>query len=111
MAKLPIARIKPRDVKGRLAVAGAHARRGARHVPGVARWIWSCVLICGGGAYIAFRLYEWTQPAPAPYELPSRIELGHAADDLEIVDVPSPTGSGTIKSLARKHKPAPVTAE
>jgi hypothetical protein len=113
MSELPTARLHPRDAKERLAVVGAHARRGARRVPGIARWLWTCILGSVGVVYIVSRMIAWTSPPPRA-EPPTVIHLGSAADELEIIDVPSPTGSGTIKSLARKRSrvvtPPPVTA-
>jgi len=58
------------------------------------------------GGYVASRVTAWTRserPVPAP-----TLEL--RATDLEIIDVPSPTGTGTIRSLARRPHADPERA-
>lgn len=124
MADLPTARVYPRDAKDRLAVACVHARRGGRVVSEVARLLWTFLLASIGTAYLTSRVIEWTEPRHVSYEevtrpirlgggSAGRLELGDLGDRLEIVDVPSPTGHGTIKSLARKRTPPapPPTVE
>ena len=109
MSELPTARVRPRAAKDQLAVAAAHARRGARHVPRIARGFWTCLLCGVAVAYVIACLIEWTSPRRASSEPPRPIHL-EGADRLEIVDVPSPTGHGTIRSLARKRVPQPPAA-
>jgi hypothetical protein len=113
MAELPAARVLPRDAKDRLAVASAHARRGARRASRIARWLWTCFLGTVAVAYVVYHLIgaiggtEARRDSYAPLR-PIHLE---GADQLEVVDRPSPTGHGTIKSLARKRKPpAPASA-
>lgn len=113
MAELPTARVYPRDAKDQLAVVGFHARRGGRFAFAVGRLLWTFVLASVGAAYVTSRVIAWTEPRHASFEMPRTIHLGSAADQLELIDVPSPTGRGTIKSLARKRMPPapPLTVE
>ena len=112
MAELPTARLLSRDAKDQLAVASARARHVARHVPGMARWVWSCLLSSTAVVYVLFRViaWVWTAPAHVSHEPPRVIHL-RGADQLEVVDVPSPTGRGTIRTLARKRTPPAPAAE
>lgn len=106
MAELPTARLHPRDAKDRLAILGVHARRAAGRVPGIARWVQTFVLTLVAVVYVVSRVIAWTTPKrdpdlPPPWHGPSASGLSDLSD-LVVVDVPSPTGSGTIKSLARR---------
>ena|SRR6187402_1617809 len=116
MAELPTARLLSRDAKDQLAVASARARRVARHAPGIARWVWSCLLSSTAVVYVLFRVIAWalTARAHVSHEPPRVIHLDgylRGADQLEVVDVPSPTGRGTIRTLARKRTPPAPAAE
>ncbi len=64
-------------------------------------WIASGVLCIAGIAYIVVRVVGAAKAPAASVESTQVLDLGSA--DLEVGDIPDPNGSGTIRSLARKH--------
>ncbi len=106
MSELPAARLRARGARDRLAVAFAHARRGARlarHVPAIARLLWTCFLFCVAVAWILSCVVSWTSERRDFHELPAVIELRNTAYHLETIEVPGPDGRGTIRTLSVKR--------
>jgi hypothetical protein len=105
MAELPTARLRSRGARGRLAVASAHVRCGARHAPAIARLLWTCLLLCVAVAWILSCIVSWTSEQRGFHELPAVLELQDTIHHLEVVEVPAPDGRGTIRTLAVRRMP------
>jgi hypothetical protein len=114
--ELPVARV--RSVRTFASVAsscasafvalGLHVGNGLRVARQLARWTWTFLMALVVLAYLVGRFLSWTSPprdaAPAPPTVPP--DLMQQLQGVEVIDRPAPNGSGTVKTLGRRPRPA-----
>lgn len=108
--ELPPARLHSASAES---VALAHVLHGGRHALRIGRWLWTALMAAVCIGYVVYHLIP--RPPPKPREerlLPINPDLLRR-DRYEVVEVPSPTGHGTIEILAPKqpHAQPPTTTE
>lgn len=106
--ELPPARLHSASAES---VALAHVLHGGRHALRIGRWLWTALMaaVCIGTA--VYHLIPRSPPKPrAERRLPIPPDF-MTPNRYEVVEVPSPTGHGTIEILAPKQPPAKPTQE